>query len=72
MSTTPVCDSQVYSVVRKDDGSIQAVIPLDVGQKLEEDLFAARAEVERLRSVLCCQGRKDELSAQVRDLLMKI
>lgn len=36
------------------------------------EILNLRAEVERLRSVLCCQGRRDEMSAQVRDLLMKI
>ena len=42
MSTTPICDSQKYTVVKKDDGTLECVIPLHVGMKLETELAAAR------------------------------
>ena len=48
MSTTPICDSQKYTVVKKDDGTLECVIPLHVGMKLETELAAAREALRKI------------------------
>ena len=50
--STPICDNQKYCVVVKEDGSVQAVVPLEVAERLEQRADRAESVLRAVRGAL--------------------